>query len=65
MEAAFARHERLDGIVEVQDLLHAVVHESPVDTAPVAVADTVVVVEALLQSTVGLGIEYRLRCLIC
>lgn len=65
VEAAFAQHERLGGIAEVQDLLHAVGHELPAGTAPVAVADIVAVVEALLRSMVGLGIGYRLRCLIC
>lgn len=56
MEAAFAQHGRLGGIAEVQDLVHAVVYEWPVDTAPVAVVDIAVVVEALLQSMVGLEI---------
>ena len=65
MEAAFGQHERLGGIAEVQDLLHAVAHESPVDTSPVAVVDIVAVVEALLQSMVGLGTEYRSLYLIC
>ena len=65
MEAAFARHERPGGIAEAQDLSHAVEHESPVDTVPVAVAGIAVVVEALPRSVVGLGIGYRSRCLIC
>lgn len=65
MEAASAQHERPGDIAEVQDLLHAVVYELPVGTTPVAVAGIAVVVEALLQSMVGLGIGYRSPCLIC
>lgn len=60
-EAAFVQHGRPGDIAEVQDLLHVVVHESLDYTALVAVAGTAVVVEALLQSMVGLGSEYRSR----
>ena len=56
MGAAFAQHERLGGIAEVQDFLHVVVRELPADTAPVAAAGIAVVVEALLRSVEGLGI---------
>ena len=65
MEAAFAQHERPDGIAGVQDLSHAVVYELLADTIPAAVAGIAAVVEALLLSKVGPGIEYRSRYLIC
>lgn len=65
MEAVFAQHERPGGIAGVQDLSHAVVYELLADTIPAAVAGIAVVVEALLLSTVGLGIEYRSPYLIC
>ena len=65
MEAAVVQPERQGDIAEVQDLLHVVAHEVPVDTVLVAVVGIIVVAEALLLSMVGLGTGYRLLYLIC
>ncbi len=44
MEAAVVQHGRLGDIAEVQDLLHAVVHELPVDSVRAVVVGIVAVV---------------------